>query len=146
MIPTSQVSAPTTDMEAFSWCWSHLGSGGEGILSYDTSQGRLSFTVPYIVASRQITIPLTSFDETVWQSDSAQTSLEVSGRTSNDLRWVIRVTGTAERGEPTNMPGLGLLDRVPRVGHVCSDRVDLSDRLHLRTHRVRGFFKASAAA
>ena len=139
MIPSSEPSHRTIDMEAPSWCWSHLGTGGEGILSYETSRGRRSLAVPYAVSGRQITIPLGWFNQTGWRAAGSDTRLEVSGRTPDDLRWVVRATGTAERMDSSDQSGLGQPLRIHPANGIGSGAAQPPNQLSLKTPRMRGF-------
>jgi hypothetical protein len=125
------------------WCWGHLHDADEGILSYQTSRGRIGLAVPYTLADRQIIIPVAPFNDTAWLAAGGEATLEVNGSHGNGLRWVVRATGPvrragsmsptsqdlAHRSHPANGP-----DRRPKAP---------SDRLVLPSARVRGFYETS---
>jgi hypothetical protein len=143
MSSSSQRSLQIIDIGAPGWCWSQLGAGGEGILSYQAPRGRISLAVPYAVTDRRISIALASFNETGWRAAGADTQLEVSGLTPDDLRWVVRATGLAERVDLSGRSGLAYARRVHPANRAGSGSVGSSDRLFLRTPRVRGFYETS---
>jgi hypothetical protein len=139
----SQASHQVIDIGAPGWCWSRLGLGGEGILSYETARGRLSLAVPYVVIGRRISIALASFNVTGWRAAGSDTRLEVSGTTPDGLRWVVRVTGRADPGDRSGPTGAAYSRQVHPsngVGHTSAVR---PDRLFLREPRVRGFHAAA---
>jgi hypothetical protein len=130
------------DMGASSWCWTQLGAGGEGMLSFEDQRGRLSLAVLYAVTDAQISIPLASPDAVGWRAAGAETCLEVRGVTSDDVRWVVRATGTAEQADRSGSLGLARCRQLhPSNGR--SSSAASSDRLHLRKPRVRGFYRTS---
>jgi hypothetical protein len=140
MSPQFQESRPIIDMGAPSWCWAQLGLEGEGILSYQASRGRTSLAVPYAVTDGRITIPLAGFNEAGWRASGTDTCLEVSGRTRDDRRWVVRATGTADRVEPDASAALAHARRVHPANRSGSAGSPW-ERLYLREPRVRGYYE-----
>lgn len=142
MTSSSAASALTTDLQTTSWCWSHLADGGEAILSYDGARGRTSLAVRYTVTGRAISIPLEWFNEVGWRAVGAATRLEVSGPLSAELRWVVCVTGLAERGGPSALEALEDARRVHPAHPVSSaGAIDRPTGLRLRSSQVRGFLR-----
>jgi len=143
MSSSSPTSVPIIDIAGPGWCWSQLGAAGEGILSYQDARGRTSLAVPYTVTDQQIAIPLAAFNETGWRAAGTDTQLEVTGLTDDDLRWVVRVTGTAERGHLPEPSGAAHSRRVHPANGAGPRSGEPWDRLHLREPRVRGFYETS---
>lgn len=137
----SSQSDPIIDIGAPGWCWSQLGTGGVGILSHGGSQGRLSLAVPYAVIGQQISVPLAVVNQAGWSAAGAESCLEVTGRTHDDLRWVVRATGLAERAHLPRQPGRAHAREMhPSNGLGYASEVP-SDWLVLWTPRVRGFYE-----
>lgn len=142
MSTSSPMSFQIIDLGASSWCWTQLGAGGEGILTFEAPRGRMSLAVLYAVTDRRITIPLASPDAAGWRAAGAETCLEVRGVTADDVRWVVRATGTAEQANRSGPFGLTRCRQLhPANGR--SSSAGSSDRLHLRKPRVRGFYETS---
>ena len=139
MSSSSRTSPQIIDIGAPSWCWSQLGTVGEGILSYEASRGRVCLAVPYVVTDRQISIPLASFNETGWRAAGADTQLEVGGLTSDGLRWVVRATAVAERVDLFGQSSLARSRRLHPANGVGS--ASPTDKLFLRDPLVGGFVR-----
>ena len=142
MSSPSQTSSRIIDIGASEWCWSQLGAGGEGILTFKAARGRSSLAVPYAVTGRQISIQLAAFNETGWRAAGVDAQLAVSGLTADDMRWVVRATGLAERARPS---ALEHSQQVHPANPVGSGSAVSSDWLRLRTPHVRGFYETSIA-
>lgn len=138
---TSATAIHVIDVGTAGWCWSRLGPGGEGILSYEASRGRRSLAVPYTVSGQEIAIPLAPFNDAGWLAVGTEAQLEVTGVTPDDLRWVVRVTASAERANPATSAGLAQSRRMHPSTSAGHGAVVGSDRLALRTPRVRGFYE-----
>ena len=141
--PASLAPSQVIDIGTTSWCWSQLGLGGEGILSYPGARGRASLAVPYVVVDHQISISLAPFNHTGWLAEGTDTRLEVTGRTPDDQRWVVRATGQAKRGDRSGPAGDAHARRVHPSSGVGYDTAVRSDRLFLQDPRVRGFSETS---
>ncbi|WP_375431852.1 hypothetical protein [uncultured Friedmanniella sp.] len=136
-----QTDVHVIDIGAPGWCWSRLGTTGEGILSYDGPRGRQSLAVPYTVTGRQIAIPLASFNDAGWLAAGNETRLEVSSRPGTQ-RWVVRATGMAER-DPAEPDRLAYSRYVHPANNPGSNSAALSRRLVLVAPRVRGFYETT---
>jgi hypothetical protein len=129
------------DIGAPSWCWSHLGAAGEGILSYQSPRGRSSLAVPYTVTGQQISMPLACFNSAGWSAAGAEVCLEISGLTPDGLRWVVRASGVAERDDQTWSPGLAYARRVHPAAKNDRTPTTAMDQLVLAAPRIRGFYE-----
>ncbi len=138
--PSSQAPCRVIDIGTPSWCWSQLTLGGEGIISCPGGWGRLSVAVPYTVVGHQISIFVASFNELSWGAAGADIRLEVSGRTADDQRWVVRATAKAERGDHLLRFGDAHARRMHPSNDAVHDPVP-SERLYLQEPRVRGFYE-----
>lgn len=97
MTSSPQADTRTVDIAPADWCWSRLTDADEGLLSYSTPDGRVALTVPYAVTNQQITIPLAPFNCTGWSAVEQESTLEVIGAEAENLRWIVRATGIAQR-------------------------------------------------
>lgn len=140
---SSSPTAPSIiDIGSPAWCWSQLGLAGEGILSYESSQGRLSLAVLYEVADRRITICLAPFNTAGWSAAGGAAQLEVAGVTADDLKWVVRVTGTGERSGERGLA----YSRYAHPSNPASAGPEATDGLVLVAPRIRGFYETSVTS
>jgi len=105
------------------WCWSRLAEADEGVLTFTTPQGRVALTVPYTVTDQQIAIPMATFDPAVLSAADGEATLEVIGVATENQRWLVRATGTAQPAGSPGAPG--------------------SDWLMLPPIRLRGYYETS---
>ena len=124
------------------WCWGHLRGADEGILSYQTSRGRIALVVPYTIAGQQITIPVAPFNDTAWLAAGGEATLEVTGIDDAGQRWVVRASGLVQAGSlrPTDQ---NFARRCHPANGPGWRSQAVSDRLVLPSARVRGFYETS---
>lgn len=122
------------------WCWCRLGGAREGILAYHGRRGATTLAVPCRVDDHEVVIPLGPFNEVGRLALGLMVTFEVTGRTDEDLRWVVDLTAVAERhlaGPP------GTTSEAQRRGAHPAHGAgpDPMDALLLRGVRIRGFFE-----
>jgi hypothetical protein len=132
------LDARVIDLASAAWCWSHLRSSTEGVLSSAGGRKPADLAVTYVVDDGQILIPSGSFVDAARLLVGTEVSLGLSGR-AEGLRWVVRATGLALLSV---LPGDSLTacrDRHPAQGTAFLS----SDALLLRIDRLRGYFETS---
>jgi hypothetical protein len=123
------------------WCWSQLGAAGDGVLSCASWRGPLSLPVPYAVTDRLVSVSLAWFNDAGWSAAGVTTRLEVSGVSSEGLRWMVRATGTADHSQPRGLA----YSRRAHPSNQPDDSPAEAAGLVLLSPRVQGCYETSLA-
>jgi hypothetical protein len=101
--------AQLIDLGTLDWCWSHLSGGNQGTLSSCGPGRSVNLAVQYAVIEEQIVIPYAPDPEVLHLLGGLEVTLGLVGRSEAGLRWVVRVTGFAERSvvptDPATLAG-----------------------------------------
>lgn len=141
----SDATSRVIDIGTPDWCWSKLGGDKQGALSYQGAYGRVCLDVGYAVTGHQVTIALASSTSTGWSAAGEEACLEITGSTEDELRWVVRATGVAERSHPGRSAELALCRTLHPALGTSGVSARPEDGLVLLSLRVRGFYETAIA-